>query len=299
MKHVFLLIFLGLANTVSGQSKIRQTKFQKPNRNEFQLSYNPRLYLNNVNIDNDDVPPATLSNVHSASLNTNISLEYQRNTKYGLIYGMRFEFGTRSHNVNVTTKFSQYDTVSSLKTLPDSINNYQSKNSYIGLNVFLGYRQNLGFMGLKNIDVEGKIGVGKIGYINGSRFNKVYWLAYFVTDTFLIYGARAADIDGQFGSGGVSFSGPLVGNAYLGFTKKCNYGVIKSLNLGFTFTHRIIIKWFDIKDDFAKKYAQKTGEITVINHHRLFGEEQKSGRDVFNNKEMSFGIKLGIGFSFF
>lgn len=296
MKHLLIFFSLFLAYNVNAQHVPNK---KKQSKNEFQLSYNPRLYLNNVNVDNDNISSASIANVRSTNYNTNISLEYQRNTKYGFIYGIRFEFGTRSHNVNVTTSFKNFDTVASLQSLPDSINNYQSKNKYIGLNVFVGYRQNLGFIGLKNVDVEGKIGIGKIGYIDGSRFNKGYWLAYWVNDTFLVYGTRAGDIDGQFGNGGQSMAGPLVANGYLGFSTKCNYGVIRNLNLGFTFTHRVIIKWFDIKDDFAKQNAEKNGEITVVNHYRINGVKQPSSVDVFNNKEMSFGIKLGIGFSFF
>lgn len=296
MKHIFIFFSLLLACKYNVSAQFVSNK--KPqSKNEFRLCYNPRLYFNNVNIDNDDIASASLS-TGSTNFNTNVSLEYQRNTKYGLIYGLRFEFGTRSFDVNVTSSFKNFDTVASLKPLPDSVNNFQSKNKYIGLNVFVGYRQNLGFMGLKNVDVEGKIGIGKIGFIDGHLFQKAYSLAYWVNDSFLVYGTPVTNIGGQFGNGGRSMAGPLVGNAYLGFITKCNYGVIRNVNLGFTFTHRVILP-FKPQDEFSRKHAQKSGEIRVVNYNRLNGIAQPTGRDVFNNKEMSFGIKLGIGFSFF
>ena len=283
--HVILFLLPQFVHGQIGDKKGHRTK------SKISFYYTPRFYLNGINVNNDDVVPNSISNRHSLTFNSNFAIEYQRTASSGFLYGFGAEIGNRSHQIQVRSSLGYLDTFSYLKGI-DTTLNYGHKTMYTGLRVFLGYRKPFNHFGLKNWDIEIRLGLSKNAYMSGNTFSTDIGAQYLRHDSIIHIQPYVIRVTGTWGNGGRSgLLGPWVSDLHLGFSKNIEKGIIQDLNIGLTGTFRVIYPFKQKRDS----WYVPSGQITVTNFHNIDGQRQKEDTDIFDSYELSFGLRLGIG----
>lgn len=285
------LIIAQMAVRVFAQTSSLE-EIEKKGRSKFSISYGARLFLNNRDIKNDNVYPNALSTDNPCSFNHQAILDYQRTTRYGLIYGLALEHGNRTYSFNVDYKTVELVDRPTTVQFLDYKREYKLKTGYWGLKPFIGYAYDLKKNGLANWVIEAKAGVlislQTKGYVSDAEPKPL--AQYFTDDNKLVNISTETVV--QMGKADQKKSGAVVGDLYLGISRRISGGIIRDVSLGFTFTN--VLKYPSSKNQIITNYGMST-IITNYYYNGLRRPDRPISVDYYTPREMSLGLRCAVG----
>lgn len=283
MKRFFLLTVVSIItlNNLQAQALIKR---KDEGEHRLSLSFTPQQYFNGINISGEGQPQV----MHTQNtFGYKFGLDYQRTTRYGLIFGGGIYYGSQRNTVDVVygDNMSWFDPNAEhpeqLVNLEPTKLTYAFTSKYMALQLIAGYSFKLPTNWGKGLRLETRLGVTSRYYLNSApkeNMPPIDWrIGYEKHDTLFIT---------SFGqdNGGFSYKGEIAlaetFDLYLGINKSVNIGWINSFSLG-----------FEIGKSF---FLDRGGSASIYNNTKNF-YGQVISHSYYKAQNLSLGIKAAIG----
>jgi hypothetical protein len=285
MKRITSLSMVSLLLLQNIQAQIR-IKQRGEGEHRVSLTFTPQQYLNSINIRGEGQPQV----IHTKNtFGYKLGLDYQRTTRYGLIFGSGISYGSQRNIIDIVYSsdmswFDPYaDHPEQLVGQQEAKLNYAFTSKYAALQLKAGYSFKLPANWDKGWRVETTLGVTSRLYLNDPDVNNPEqdpswtWWRMMYEKGGQSYLSTFATEYGSFSDKGVSIL--ATAEAYIGISKAVNLGWLRNFSLGIevskSFFHRGGSAYFDnyVKDFYGKQVAH----------------------NVYESKNLSLGIKMSVG----
>src|SRR5690606_23013099 len=276
---VFLLLFVFTFSSLTMAQEFA-TPGLSGATNKINLSYTPQYFLNGINIDHDGISPDVLSTKNTGGYT--LSLEYQRTTRYHMIYGGGFLYSRQEHDVSVTYTTLDFFTSPGQPKLGYFYygKHYKGVSANTGFRLFTGYRWENPLKGSTGWDIDGGIGLMLRLHLKGYEEQDASSLSYFREDPPTIFNRTLSVQSVQFGHDlDNSWSWDENLEVYIGFSKNMSWYFIQDFNIGIVATHGL------------SKYGN--GSVSVDTYQQELPQVRST--DQYNSRDLSLGLRLGIG----
>lgn len=244
------------------------------------LAFTPQQYFNNMNISGEGQPQV----LHTQNtFGYKLGLDYQRTTRYGLIFGAGISYGSQRNTIDVMygSDMSWFDPDADhpeqLTGTNEARINYAFTSKYAALQLKAGYSFKLPTSWGKGWRVETTLGLTSRLYLNDPEEPSytTWWRILYEKDG-VDYTSTFGVESGSFTDKG-SLSLPATAEGYIGISKSTNLGWISNFSLGIEvgkgFTHRSAHMLNSVKDFYGNEVA----------------------RNEYTAKDFSLGIKVAVG----
>ncbi len=270
-----LFVFVTLSTIDTGIAQVQISK--RKATSQFLVSMANGISLNKSNVRNNGINPDPIE-VSAISYKPSLNFEYQRITSFGLIYGIGVQVGYYSQNFDVQYKsFDFLDTMQELKNTSYSFR-FRNHSIYGGLHFFIGYSFLLQQINSASSYLDIKVGITKRFYFSGGSSERYLNGSVLTNDTIFV-GYVASYIDDSWGKARNNYPNFLDG--YIGLRKHVKGSFISDLNIGVFGTYAML--------------PFNTSDVDVRNGHYLHGIFKSYDTDHYVNRELTFGVKIGVG----
>jgi hypothetical protein len=248
------------------------------------LSFTPQVYLNKVgSISHRDEDRGQQVIYPKNTLGYNFGIEYQRITRYGLVFSIGLQAGMQKNDVRVHYNFGYVDEeVPQLKNMTVDTQ-YATTLHDVGLRLMGGYRWQISSGRLKGCGLIAKV---------GATFKKIntplvatsrrWMVGYPKNDTFWL--KPAGYDDAYLGSGSVYGSGIHTGlNFTLGLSRNINIGFIQSVSVALDGTYGL----FNVQTGYVYQTLDKYNSYT--------GDLINRGTYIYGAHDFALGIRFALG----
>jgi len=240
--------------------------------------------FNKMNVANNDVYPNPIHAPTTFTFDSKIALDFQRTTRYGLIYGFGVEIGKERQNFDlVYPSFDFLDTFSALSNFSFR-KSFRNQSNYIGARVTIGYLYPIKTSSGKLFDLDVKLIVTK-RFMKGGGDVSYGSIAGFLSNNTFYGWYNIADLHGLWGNRGVPNGGLLFTELNLGIRKNMPR-LRRDIYLGI---------YGSCSEKFYFKAGEARSDINVTNGHYLNGQLQYYDTDYYMGRDFTLGLKLGIG----
>lgn len=255
--------------------------------NHLNISFKPRLALNNLDVYHDDFMNNALSS--GQELGWSVDLAYKRVTPSGLIYGGSIDVGRYTESISI-----RYDDLNDFRADGQFKNvsyqkNIHSQWGYLSVGPFIGYEYNLDKNATKSIAIE--FGIKYLFAFEGSDVTTPLTAKSALDQKELKFGSYSwvRGNGGHWYLGPILMEGAITYNFSLGHTKRQFFaGIMGTLNAFF-----FNAPGRDIANNQSGNFM--LGDFTTdINGRKEYGRSEGTYYEVLANKFTSMGIKLGM-----
>jgi hypothetical protein len=243
------------------------------------------VIFNNANVRNNGSYPDPIKVPSAINYKPVISLELQRTTSYGLMFGGGVSLGNYRQDFDVV--YDSYDFLDTGKVYKETSAkfSYRNHSMYWGIRMFVGYTRQIKLSGAI-YHLEGKLGITGRNYLSGGKFQQTYAVSETKNDTMIINKYLLSDINSQWGNLGQSIATRLVMDLNVGLRKEFNKKLLSSLSIGFYATLQPSRPDIELADK---------ADVSVRSPHYLNGQYQYGDMDYYIDREIAFGIRTSIG----
>jgi hypothetical protein len=251
------------------------------------LAFTPQQYFNGINISGEGSPQV----LHTQNtFGYKLGLDYQRTTRYGLIFGGGIYYGSQRNTIDVIYRSDmrwfdpESDDPQRLATTEEVKKNYSFTAKYAALQLKGGYSFKLPAAWGKGWRLETTLGVTSRLYLNSPNINKAeqdlsttQWMIMYEKDG-TYYASRFAEESGGWpGKGQLNLAETFEG--YVGISKAINLGWLRNFSLGF---------------EVGKSFFHR-GSAGFIRNNMIDFYEKPVAHNNYESKNLSLGIKLSVG----
>lgn len=267
MKNLLFICLLVLAQS-------RDVLAQEgPAKNRLEVFVASPIYLNRLNVMNDELYPSTISS--GTNVGIYLGLTYSRLVKKNWVFSGELGYGQAHHDVKLTVPTDIYDSsIASALGPAASVSSYTQLN-YIQLSIWAGYQYELN----NHWHIE-----GRVGFAQKIRFGGVWEsksVSTIATDPngipyeqtlFTYVNSLAADSYVQ----SINY-GNMTGELYVGCRKSIANFFFNSFTIGIVCSHIILTQ--DPSNIYVNAYSSRS--TIPISHDR------------YNDKNAALGIRIG------
>lgn len=255
--------------------------------NHLNVSFKPRLALNNLDVYHDDFMNNALSS--GQELGWSFDFVYKRVTPSGLIYGAGIDVGRYTESISI-----RYDDLNDFRADGQFENvsyqkNIHSQWGYLSVGPFIGYEYNLDKNATKSIAIE--FGIKYLFAFEGSDETTALMAKSAIDQRELKFGSYtwARGNTGYWYLGPILMEGAITYNFSLGHTKRQFFaGIMGTLNAFF-----FNAPGRDLSNNQSGNFM--LGDFTTdINGRTQYGTPGGTYYEVLANKHTSIGLKLGM-----
>lgn len=306
-KHLSIALALIVSPSLIYAQKSNSEIKSRKGKNEIHLSFTPQYYLNKLSVHNDGVIPNPISTKNMPGFN--LSMDYNRVTRYGLVYGAGISFGQIGHDVTIHFKdlsfFYPDDDHPYLKeelAKESTYYHHRENLNFLSIHPTIGYRFKMPERFMKGWNLQINLTYVFLRYLNGSNHLLSLKMDFpnKAGDTMFV-GAPFLSYYTQFGkTPWMSFWGEEFHGMYeadITFSKEMNCHWISNINIGFKVTYAGEGRnspdgsYYHSQTSgsgfaYAKSYTDKS--VYEIN-------PQPASNNEYRARDFSIGIKLGVG----
>ncbi|MFA6057152.1 MAG: hypothetical protein WC756_03055 [Taibaiella sp.] len=281
MKKAGLLLAIAITYIPVVQAQVR---IKQKGEHSINLSFTPQVYFNKVNsVDHTGEDRGQHVIYPKNTIGYNFGIEYQRITRYGLVFSIGMQTGIQKHDVGVHYNMGFVDDkVPELKNLTVDTQ-YAATLPHVGLRIMAGYRWQLSSGLLKGWDILAKGGATLKQYTTSlASTSQLRRVSYSKNDTLWIM--PVGYDNSYFGSGSFYGSGIHTGlNLTLGISKKINCGFVKSVSISLDGTYGLFNVQGGSVDETLDKYNSSTGMLLNRASYN------------YDPKDFAVGIRFAVG----
>jgi len=243
------------------------------------------LTINNMNVINNNIYPDPFRVPAAFTFNPKVALDFQRTTKYRMIWGFGIEYGKQRQDFDlVYPSFDFVDATQGLRNSSASFS-YRNKANYLGARFTIGYLFPIKDKSRKLFDIETKLTAIKTFVFDGGEVYSRLVANYISGDTIYLREYDVMRFYGLWGDRGLPMGGFLFMELNIGIRKYLNW-LRNDVYMGIYSSGSSL---------FFSKIGDTNSDIYARNGHYLNGQFQYYDTDYFAGKDFTVGLKLGIG----
>jgi hypothetical protein len=278
MRYFISICIISLASISANAQTVK-----RKGQHTFNLSFTPQWNLNRLNsLHRSGVDLEQQVLFPKNTVGHNFGFEYQRITRYGLVWSAGVQLSEQKHDVGVLLKLNEPDEERYYKeqlTIIDT--QYTSKVRNISIRLMAGYNWQSPLGLPKGWDLLAKGGLSLRHYRDDS-YNSNYWQLYYPNKDDQ-YSSVAGNSRQGFGSSqpfGSGFSYAF--DFYTGISRELNWGIFRTISLGLEGTYMIHGGSGGVYESLYK--------IDPVTQDVINSSEYR-----YSPKDISLGIRFAVG----
>jgi hypothetical protein len=285
MKKTIMMSLVAILLVQVSQAQMT-LKMKGEGEHRLSLVFTPQQYFNGINISGEGLPQV----LHTQNtFGYKMGLDYQRTTRYGLIFGGGIYFGSQKNTIDVVygsdrSWFDPHADHPEQLVGRDIIKkNYAFTSKYAALQLKAGYSFKLPASWGKGWRLETTLGLTSRFYLNSPHYGPSS--LYLDTKWDMMYEKGGVNYLSAFASeyGHWSYSRDFTFaetfEGYIGISKGVNLGWLRNFSLGI---------------EVGKNFFHK-GRSAYLNNKVMNFYGQQIAHNTYESKNLSLGIKVAVG----